>query len=75
MSEFEFDGELYVKLEDHIASVALLIEDNKVLTDRLDKTKTSLLRCRRQAQARSESDSRQARWDADYVPYGEDRDE
>lgn len=63
--EYKIDGELYVALEDHIAEVVLLVERIKTL-------KAALIRSRMREEAQSRAVSRQARWDSDYVPYGED---
>lgn len=63
--EYEFDEEPYVALEDHLAATASLIE-------RIQNLQSALLRCRKREDAQSRAVSRQARWDADYVPYGED---
>ena len=63
--EYEFDDELYVALEDHIAEMAPLIE-------RIQNLQSALSRCRKREEAHSRAVSRRARWDADYVPYGED---
>lgn len=71
ITEYRIDGELYVALEEHIADVALLTEEKKSLEKRLVNAKAALARCRKQEEVRSLAESRQARWDADYVPYSE----
>jgi septal ring factor EnvC (AmiA/AmiB activator) len=70
--EYKIDGELYVALEEHLAEVAVLTEEKKSLEKRLANAKAALARCRKQEEYHSRAASRQARWDADYVPYGED---
>ena len=63
--EYEFDDELYVALEDHIAEMVPLIE-------RIQNLQSVLSHCRKREKANSRVVSRRARWEADYVPYGED---
>ena len=63
--EYKIDGELYVALEDHIAEISSLVE-------RIENLKAALARSRRREEANSLAASRRARWDFDYVPYGED---
>lgn len=63
--EYEFDDELYVALEDHIAGMVPLIE-------RIQSLQSVLSRCRKREAAQSRAVSRRARWEDDYVPYGED---
>ena len=63
--EYEFDEELYVALEDHIAEMAPLIE-------RIQNLQSALSCCRKREVAQSRAASRRARWEADHVPYGED---
>ena len=63
--EYEFDGELYVAFEDHIAEIAPLIE-------RIQNLQSALSLCRKREKAQSRAASSRARWEADYVPYGED---
>ena len=68
----EFDGRQYVPVEHHQAETEFLIGKVRELAERIDKLKAALARYRRQDAQQQRWQSRQARHDADHLPYAED---
>lgn len=68
----EFDGRQYVSAEHHQAETVFLIDTVRALAERIDRLKAALATYRRQDAQQRRWQGRQARYEADHLPYQED---